>query len=126
MKYLFVLLLIGFSFCHARFIYTDFEAKQFLREYGAKYSDFISDAKIIISDGLQVKGTGGICIDLPIYACISPENIILLNGASGYKTNSGSVVMEADYLSISAVVIGKYLVVGQSFKDIANYVISRE
>lgn len=105
--------------------YSSFEAKRFLRDMGASYGDFIENAETIIVENGEIEGHGGISVDLPILAFVSEQDVILLDGASGYVTNSGRIFIEADTLHISAVVLpirGRdYLIVGESLADIANW-----
>ncbi|HGJ65652.1 TPA: hypothetical protein ENS27_09710 [bacterium] len=106
---------------------TNFAAKTQLREWGVYSSKIIEDAETITIEFGQIEASGGISISLPILDFIDESQIILLNGASGYKTNKGTIIIEAYLLYISAVVINvsgrKYLIVGQSLKDIVNYLL---
>jgi len=106
---------------------TNYEAKTQLMEWGVYSSKIIEDAETITIESGQIKASGGISVSLPILDFIYENQIILLTGASGYKTAKGTIIIEADLLYISAVVINtngrKYLVVGQSLKDIVNYLL---
>lgn len=106
---------------------TNFAAKTQLREWGVYSSKIIEDAETITIESGQIKASGGISVSLPILEFIYENQIILLAGASGYKTQKGTIIIEADLLYISAVVINvsgrKYLIVGQSLKDIVNYLL---
>jgi hypothetical protein len=106
---------------------TNYEAKDQLREWGVYSSKIIENAETITIESGQIKASGGISVSLPILDFIYENQIILLTGASGYKTAKGTIIIEADLLYISAVVINvngkKYLVVGQSLRDIVNYLL---
>ncbi|MHB8132030.1 MAG: hypothetical protein ACYDEX_23970 [Mobilitalea sp.] len=106
---------------------TNYDAKSKLRDWGVYNYKIIENAETITIESSQIKASGGISISLPILDFINENQIVLLNGASGYKTNKGTIIIEADLLYISAVVINisgrKYFIVGQSLKDIVNYLL---
>ncbi|NJL71777.1 MAG: hypothetical protein HC888_09230 [Candidatus Competibacteraceae bacterium] len=104
---------------------TDYEAKSLLRDWGVYSSRIIENAERIIIESGSIEGEGGMCISLPILYFVQENDIVLLNGASGYRTKRGTIVIEADLLNISGVVINingrTYFIVGKSLKDIVNY-----
>ena len=106
---------------------TNFSAKQQLRDWGVYSTKMIENAEQIIIEGGSITPEGGISVDLPILQFIGQDQIVLLAGASGYITPRGTIVIEADLLYISAVVItlGRqtYLVVGQDLKAIVNWLL---
>jgi len=122
-----LLAIISFSFSQ---VYTDFEAKQKLREWGVFSTNIIQDAELIVaSRGGKIIGIGGLCIDLPILDFISQDQVILITGVDGVVTKKGSIIIEATSLFASAVVFAgggkKYLIAGPSLKDIVNYLIKQ-
>jgi hypothetical protein len=122
-----VLFLFIFSFQNVLSrVHTDWEAKNKLREWNVFSTHIIENVEIIIIHNNQIQSHGGIGINLPVFASISENNIILLRGASGFKTRKRTII-EADFMHISAVIINinrsQYLVVGQSLRDIVNYLL---
>jgi hypothetical protein len=107
-------------------IYSDFEAKSALRDWGVFSSNIIENAEIIIINGSEITGIGGMCISLPILVYINENEVITLNGSTMYITDGGRIVIEADLMSISGIIIRingkKYFIVGKSLRDIANYI----
>jgi len=122
-----ILLLLTISSISFSQVYTDLEAKRVLRELGISSSKIIHDAEVIVILPGEIRGVGGLSIDLPILDFITNDQIILLNGVSGYVTKRGVIIIEADLLYVSGVVfssgIKKYFIAGSSLKDIANYLI---
>jgi hypothetical protein len=128
MKGLFVI----FIFCISIFqihgqVYSNSAAKAKLREWGIFSSKIIEDAETIVVESGEITRDGGLCISLPIFEFVNQDNIVLLRGASGYIASNGKIIIEAELLYISAIVIRinnrKYLIVGQSLKDIVNYLL---
>ena len=124
----FILLLFLMTFSQVSLfsqVTTNYEAKTQLMEWCVYSSNIIENAETITIESGRIEASGGISVSLPILDFIYENQVILLNGASGYKTAKGTIIIEADLLYISAVVINangrKYLVVGQSLKDIVNY-----
>lgn len=108
---------------------TDSEARSVLREWGISSSKWIQNAQQIIVSPGRIEPRGGISIDLPILEFVRRDQIILLQGASGYVERNGTIVIRADILNISAVVIGRgtgrRLIVGRSLRDIVNWIIAQ-
>jgi len=93
---------------------------------GVYSSNIIEDVEFITVTATMIQGFGGIGINMPIYASVRNDDIVILRGASGYTTNK-RVILEADIYSISAVLISqrgrRYLIVAPSLADIVNYLI---
>lgn len=116
-------------------VFTNFNARAVLYEMGVRPEDIIENVKIIrvtagTIQGFDVNMTEDESIGVPshvIYDFIREDNIILLKGASGYVAENGEIIITADYIYISAVRVKigfeKYLVVGQSLKDIADFLL---
>jgi len=125
--YIMLIIIIFVQFPLYSQVITDTEVQKQLRQWGVESSDTIENAKTIIIEFGKIKPQGGISISLPILEFINKDQIILLRGASGYITSKGTIVIEAQLLYISAVVISikgnKYLIVGESLKDIVNYLL---
>jgi hypothetical protein len=123
-KIIFVLIINSILSIGYTQIYSNYEAKDYLRKWGVSSSKIIEDAEIITIDSGSISGEGGLCLSLPILEFINQNQIVLFDGASGYITKKGTIVIEAESLYISAVVINienkKYFVVGKSLKDIVN------
>jgi len=113
------------SICLSYF-YTDYEAKEFLRNIG--FTGFIKDAELLIIAGGEIKGKGGLTIDLPILGFVNKNQIYILDYcAKGTVYDTGTIVIKTNGLSISCaygIVGGRTcLVVGRDLKHIAtNYV----
>jgi hypothetical protein len=104
--------------------YSDYEAKSYLRESVVYSSNMITNAEKITIDGCEIKPVGGISIDLPILECVTQDEVMLLEGAEGYITSKGTIIIEATGLSIDAVYYKGYLIVADSLKTIANWIVS--
>lgn len=105
-------------------IHSDSEAKELLLNWGVSSGNWIENAqRIIVSNG-QIKPEGGLSIDLPILGFVSQYNIRLLGRTHGAVTSSGVIVIETDWLYLSAVFYErKYLIVGDSLKQIVNWML---
>jgi len=105
---------------------TDYDAEKFLDQIDL--NKHIEHAKQIIITGTEIKGVGGISVDLPILAIgVTANDIYILDGsARAYRTGQ-SLLVEANTLHISAVYGDfqgkKSLLVAADLRTIANKIL---
>jgi len=123
MVYLLILLFFSVNQTFGQ-VSTEFEARQQLRKLGITSSKIIENAETITVRNGTITGTGGITFSLPIYEYIEWNDIFIQQGAATSYIDKNDVIINADVLYISAVVIKrdnrKYLLVGKKLKDIVN------
>jgi len=108
-------------------VQSDFEAKQFFKEQGARHSDFIEAADTLIIDCTQVIPKGSLCISLPIKATVNRHIISCFKETvTDSTTTPGTITIWTKKRPLSAVLIKKQLYIGRSFKEIANEMLSKK
>ena len=121
--YLLILFFISYNQLFAK-VSTEFEAKQYLRKLGVTSSKIIDKAEMITVESGKITGTGGITVSLPIYDFIVHNNIIIQRGAATSYIDKNNVIINADAIFISAIVIKrdnrKFLLIGKNLRDIVN------
>lgn len=122
----FILMLIFLTSTSSSQVYSNLEAKEILYDLGVSPLNIIENVKIIkVKPGLIEGFNGG--YPRKIYKFVNEDDIILLKGATAYETEEGEILIIADYLFISAVLIKLdnrwYLIVGRTLYDIVNFLV---
>ncbi|MFP4496805.1 MAG: hypothetical protein ACLFQV_01240 [Vulcanimicrobiota bacterium] len=105
-------------------IYTDYEAKSFLKKLG--FTRFFENAGMISFDSGVLEANGGIYVGIPVYLyhIAGIENVFVVDRSISFYGNSSSFVLKANILHLSAAygeINGEpMLIAGKSLKDIAN------
>lgn len=116
-----LIFLNSFSFSQ---IYSNLEARRILHGLGVSSVNIIENVKVIkVTPGVIEGFDGG--SHRRIFEVINEDDIILLDGATLYKTGGGEIIIKADRIFISAVLMKLdnrwHLIVGRTLDDIINF-----